>query len=507
MRTFLMSMSLVLVGMATNAEAQVALRRGARAEQRQSVRTAEYSQSTDEEIRQVGLDEPCGGVPAACDNCNDDYAQDSCGCVDNCGCVGCSSGLFGGGLFGGCGGLFGGAVVDDCCGGCSGCGLFGGCGGGLLCHLGCHERKIKCGCAPGPTCAVPYPRCFSFYSPCVVRGCTDPCCKTIFHEMCCDVKNWMHAMSCKAPLSAACTGACPINPVGFRDCGVCCGGCTDGCSGGCLDDCSIGCPGGGLPCFLPQFSLQDLLGAKCVGGSGRCHKPSVLRGLGGLLFCGGKGCTGFGCTSDFCGDGGWGGGYHGGGYYGDGYYGEGYYGDRYYGDRYYGDRYYGDRYYGDRYYGDRYYGDRYHGDRYHGDGYSGDGYYSESSTGGNYANRTSTSHRYYATTRPGSQRAEFVSADEYSRIQARHAEEAEMISRGESDSDGGRASAPRGTRRNARRMTDPQSSNFRRTARRQPIERVSFEEEATLRLNRPRINSRDAEEMPYLEFADREYHD
>ena len=347
-----------------------------------------------------------------------------------------------------------GVYADD---GCS-----GGCGsGGLLSKCG-KCNMTRCGCALGTKTYLPYPRCFNFFSPCVTDGCTtNPCCGTIFSEMWCDVQNWFAGMS--AVPSAACVNACPQPPFGFRGC--CGGGCGAGFGGGFGG--FHGFAGGfGGGCGMSMPCLQDLLLPKCVdscGSCSSCKKPSMLQGFGGMLM------RNVGCTTS-CG-GGCGGGYDDG--YGGGY-------------------------------DDAYYDGE--------EGYYDSGAAAGCESGNCPADSSAQRHRYYATTRPGSNRTEYVTASEYSRIEMRRAEDAEMIARGQAEEEEQRqraaASRP-GKSQSARRPTKPQARNEPdRRSKSRSVDRVSFEEATpALRLNRPELNELEAEVTPYVEFLDREYRD
>ena len=121
------------------------------------------------------------------------YAADAHVGTGGTGCVSCQA------CPGDCG-------CGDCCGGC--------CGGG--CAGGCCGCGMKCGCKLGQKKqCVPYPRCFSFHSPCDCnRCCGDPCCKTLLGEMVCDFKSMLDRLKWKG------CGGCPTKPFGFG--GGCC---------------------------------------------------------------------------------------------------------------------------------------------------------------------------------------------------------------------------------------------------------------------------------------------
>jgi hypothetical protein len=385
----------------------------------------------------------------------------------------------------------------------------------------CGDCGIKCGCALGTKTYIPYPRCFSFYSPCVVDGCcnSNPCCGTIFSEMYCDVRNWFGALA--AIPSAECAAACPCQPIGFRSCS----------SFNCFRD--FGCHPG-FRFSMPRLCFQDLLAPPCVGGGGCGRKPGMLSGFAGILLqCAGRGN---GCTSSFgCGggcDGGCDGGryddgfgdgaypdrtYRDGAYrdgadrdgadrdgaYRDGAYRDGAYRDGAYRDGAYRDGAYRDGAFQDGAYRDAAYRNgAYHDGPYHDGPYFDDAYGPTKDPG--------NSHRYYATTRPGSNRTEFVRAGEYRRIEAERVEGERMMARRETMETEPRAQTPEENQpRSARRATKPQAQNTsprRKTER--SVERVSFDAPAsTLKLNGPRLDKADAETAPFLEFLDKQYRD
>lgn len=199
---------------------------------------------------------------------------------------------------GGCNeGCRGGCVSCQACGGNGDC---AGCGSDYGCHS-CRGMGKDCWCKLGQKKQyVPYPRCFSFKSPCLDDQCgCDPCCKTIFGEMACDLRDWMDRLK-------GCGGhGCPERPFGFRDCG-CSDGCSE-CSGGC-DSCSE-CiePECGIQstCIEPECGIQTTCCEPECGISSTCCEPEcgfesvgcssgcsagILPGCG----CGQIGCTG-GC--------------------------------------------------------------------------------------------------------------------------------------------------------------------------------------------------------------------
>ena len=409
MKTALLSLSIALTILTVGVDAQVALRKAQRPQQ--ATRRADYRQDRPVKVRQVDYDDCQSG-------CEDQYNYGGSDCGD------------------GCGSHWSGGLLDG--GGCGG----GGCGGGKLWG--------DCGCASGTTTSVAYPRCFAFHSPCVGQNC-DPCCRTIFAEMWCDMQNWAAALG----PGSGCVGSCVRSPIGFR--------CDTGCGGamGCTSSFGCGVPSLGLP---PMPSFQALLTPPCSGDCG-VRKRGVLSGLAGIMFggcstgcyggssCGGSSCGGSGCDSNYGNTGGYGGDC-GGGNCGNGC-----------------------------------------------DSCGGSsGHYGGSSVG---QRDNGSSHRYYATRNPLNDRTEYVTEERMAELHQIKVDREEAIARHREQQR--QAKAPRERKRPTRSANRPQRPQASRKRVDSAVQPVSFEK-VELKLNGPQGEGLNREQAPpFLRFSDREF--